>query len=273
MNRDIMKMALAGENLSSLHIVDGHCHMGPWFNYYFPKADVEEMMADADLTGVERICVAPHASISLDYRLGNRIMADAAAKYPDRVLGYVAFDPNRPEEIDEEFEKYYPISQVVGVKIHPSAHAYNINGENYLKVFDRMNELGGICLTHTWEDGGTCCMERCEDVIRQYPGTAFILGHSGGLNRGIHRAVALANRYENAYLDTSGFEFSNVWIEDIMKKVSSAKVIFGSDYPFHDLRGGLSRILLADMDDDTKLDVLGRSFSRLLEKYPKKWRQ
>jgi predicted TIM-barrel fold metal-dependent hydrolase len=134
MKKEILKRALAGEKLSDLHIIDSHCHMGPWYNYYFPKADVDEMIYDADLVGVEKICVAPHASISLDYKLGNRIMAEAAAKYPDRVIGYVAFDPHRPDEIDEEFRRYYSIEQVAGVKIHPSIHSYNINGENYIKV-------------------------------------------------------------------------------------------------------------------------------------------
>ena len=35
------------------------------------------------------------------------------------------------------------------------------------------------------------------------------------------------------------------------------------------MRGGLSRILFADVDDDVKVDILGKNFKALISKYPK----
>ena len=143
-------------------------------------------------------------------------------------------------------------------------------GENYRIVFEKAKKLGGFILTHSWGLGGYNGVDMCEQMIRDYPDVALILGHAGGTNTAVQKAVEIVNKYENAYLDTSGFEYSNVWVESIMEKADNSKVLFGSDYPFHDLRPGLSRILFADLDDNVKIGILGENFKKLIVKYPKK---
>jgi len=76
----------------------------------------------------------------------------------------------------------------------------------------------------------------------------------------------LVNRYDNAFMDTSGFEFSEVSIETIMKKVDNDKVFFGSDIPYLDLKNGISRILFADLSDEVKKKILSGNYLRFLEK-------
>lgn len=269
MKRDILKRALAGDKFTDLHMVDAHCHMSNYYNYYFPKADIEEMVEDADIVGVEKMCIAPHGAISCDYKLGNRQLLEAAEKFPDRVYGLLTLNPHRPEEIDGEFDKYYSVEQFIGVKLHPSLHKAPITGDGYIRVFEKVKRLGGIVLTHTWEGSQNDRIELCEEIIRNYPEIPLILGHSGGMSDGIMKSIKVVNRYENAYLDTSGFEFSNTWIEDIVGKADNSKIFFGSDFPFHDIRGGISRILFADLDDDVKIKILSGNFNEMLSKYPK----
>jgi predicted TIM-barrel fold metal-dependent hydrolase len=270
MKRNILERALAGEKFDDLHIVDAHCHMGTLYNFYFPKADIEEMIQDADILGVEKMCIAPHAAISCDYRFGNRQLLEAINKYPDRVNGLLTCNPNFPEDIDEQFNSYYQVRQFTGVKIHNDLHSYPVNGENCLKIFEKVRLYGGYVLAHTWESSQNDSINMCEEVIRNYPDMAFILGHAGGLADGISKSIKVVNTYENAYLDTSGFEFSNTWIEEIAAKADVTKILFSSDCPFHDLRGGISRVLFADLDDDVKMRMLSGNYRELLLKYPKK---
>jgi len=270
MKRDILKRALAGEKFNDILIVDCHCHMGTWYDYYFPKAGADEMIRDADEMCIDEIYASPHASISGNYLIGNIEAEDAVKKYPGRIFGYLTLNPNRPEEIDCEFEKYYKSPGFPAVKIHPGLHRYPITGNNYHIVFEKVETLGGFILTHSWGTGGYNGVDMCEQMIKEYPNVALVLAHAGGTAEGVQKAIDVVNSYENAYLDTSGFEYSNVWIESIMKKADNSKVLFGSDYPFHDLRPGLSRILFADMDDDIKIAVLGKNFKTLINKYPKK---
>ncbi len=273
MKKDILKRALAGDRFTDLRIVDAHCHMGNYYNFYFSEAGIDEMIHDADILGVDRVCIAPHAAISCNFKLGNRQLLDAVQRYPHRVFGLLTLNPHKPEEIDGEFEKYYAAEQFIGVKIHPGLHNYPVNGENYTKVFDKVKQLGGFVLAHTWEGGATDGINMNEEVIRSYPEIPYILGHSGGTPEGVVNAIRVVNKYENAYLDTSGFEFSNTWIEEIAAKADNTKILFGSDYPFHDLRGGISRILFSDLDDDVKAGILSGNFRNMAAKHPKVTRQ
>ena len=268
--RDILKRALAGDRFDDLKIVDSHCHMGPWYNYYFPQAEVKDMLHDAGLFGIESMCIAPHAAISCDYKLGNKQAAEAVAKHSGRVKGLLTLNPNKLSEVNGEFENYYLDKDFVGVKLHPALHRYSLRSEGCIKVFEKLQEYGGYVLSHTWEGSPDCGIDLCEQLIRQYSGIAFVLGHSGGTREGVLKSIRLVNTYENAYMDTSGFEYSNTWIEDIMCKIDPAKILFGSDCPFHDIRSGISRILFADMDDKIKTEILGENFRRMLLKYPKK---
>lgn len=269
MSKDITKRALAGKKFNDLHIADAHCHMGPWYSYYFPRAEIEEMLHDADTVGIEKLCIAPHASISSDYKLGNVQVSKAMAKYPGRVYAYLAVNGNMPEEIQGEFDQYYKIPGFIGIKIHPSLHKHSIASENYFIAFEKLSSLGGYVLTHTWYDCPYCNMDLCEEAIKAFPKVPFLMAHAGGLSEGVEKAIQLVNKYENAYIDTCGFEFSDTWIEEIASKADNTKILFGSDMPFHDVRGGALRILLADLEDETKKMILGDNFRNMLKKNPK----
>lgn len=266
MKSEIVKRALKGDKFADLDIIDSHCHMGPWYNFYFPEGRIENMLYDAELIGIKTLCIAPHASISCDYRLGNKQVLEATEIYPGSTKALLTLNPNMPEEIGEEFSRYYFKEQFIGVKLHPTLHKYNLTDGNCFKIYDLLKEFGGYLLAHTWEGSSTCSVEMCEEVIRKYPKVPFILAHAGGTKTGVEKTINLVNNYENAYMDTSGFEYSDTWIEEIMEKADVTKVLFGSDCPFHDIRGGVSRILLANLDDDMKKGILGNNFRGMVLK-------
>jgi uncharacterized protein len=266
----ILTKALAAEDFHDLHIVDSHCHMGPWYNYYFSEAGIDSMLQDADKIGVKKLFIAPHAAISCDYRLGNAQAAETAEKHPHRVYGLLVLNPNKPEEIQGEFDTYYFRRNFTGVKLHPTLHRFGLADPGCSRVFDRLREYGGYALCHTWEGNPFCGTAVCESIIRAYPEVAFVLAHSAGTHTGVLNTMRLVNEYENAYMDTSGFEYSDTWIEDIMAVANPSKVLFGSDCPYHDLRGGISRILFSDLDDLVKIRILGENLEAMLKKFPKR---
>jgi uncharacterized protein len=269
MKSEILTRALSGERFDDLDIIDSHCHMGPWYNFYFPEGGIESMLHDAGIMGIKTMCIAPHASISCDYKLGNKQILAVTESYPQATRALLVLNPNMPDEIKDEFDRYYYKEQFIGVKLHPSLHNYSLTSKNCMEVYDRVKEIGGYILAHTWDGSLTCSVEMCEEIIAKYPQVPFILAHSGGTRAGVEKTINLVNSYENAYMDTSGFEFSNTWIEDIIEKADNTKVLFGSDCPFHDIRGGTSRILLADFADEVKKAVLGGNFRKMLLKNKK----
>jgi len=270
MENNITGRALRGEKFNDLHIIDMHCHLREVQEFYFPGGYIEEMIADANLPGIESLCIAPHISLSYDHRDGNRQSVDAVNKFPDRVFAMVMVNPNQPEDITSEIEKYYKIPQFIGVKLHPGSHSYPLSGDKYGAVFECVTRLGGFILTHTWETDGNCNAAECEKVLQRHPGVPLIMAHTLGVPKGIPKALRLANEYENCYIDTSGFEFSNASIEHIMKNVDNSKVFYGSDMPYHDVRSGLSRILLSNLTDEVKIKILSKNYRDMLKKYPKR---
>jgi hypothetical protein len=270
MKRDIVKRALAGENFSDLNIVDAHCHMNQTYGYYFPHAGIEEMMEEAESIGIQNICLFPHEGISYDETTGNENMKKAVEKYPGRVYGLITINPNKPDNIDKEFEKYYAMDNVLGIKLHPSAHNYMVTGKNYKAAFDRVRKMGGIIITHSWQTDPTCSVEMCIEVIREYPDIPFVIAHSGGTREGVIKAAEAVNNYENAYLDTCGVFGSLTSFEEITDMTERSKILYASDFPYHDVRGELCRVLLADINDDIKLDILGNNFRKMVSKSEKR---
>jgi len=271
LKRDIVKRALKGDKFEDLNIVDAHCHLHNLYSFYNPYAGIDEMIQEADRVGVRNICIAPIEGISCDFRLGNKHLKEAMEKYPQRVYGYILINPNFPEQIDEIFEEYYSLKNVLGIKIHPTAHKYSVCGENYRKAFDKVKALGGVVLSHSWQSADSnCVVEACEKIIQAYPEVPFIIGHSGGTCQGVLKAIDVVNKYENAYMDTCGTFFSNMHIEEMAAKAHPARILYASDYPFHDLRIEISDILFADMDDGIKTDILGENFRKMLKINPKR---
>lgn len=271
MKNDIRKRALEGETFEDLNIVDFHCHMGPWYNFYFPKAEIEDMIYDADIVGIDKMCIAPHASLTCDYKLGNRKVKDAVDRFPKRAYAFLVINPNNPEEIKGEFDKYYKKKNFIGVKVHPFLRNYSLTGNNYIDIFDRVNKYGGCILSHSWEEDIKCNTDKCKEIIKSYPNVPFIIGHAAGTNKGVLNTIKLVNKYENAYMDTSGFEQSNIWIEEIVKKADYKKILFGSDMPFHDIRPVISRILFSNIDDSIKKHILSNNYYEMISKHPKKF--
>ncbi|HIE09108.1 MAG TPA: hypothetical protein EYP65_04595 [Armatimonadetes bacterium] len=55
------------------------------------------MLEVMDRCGIDVACVAPHVGIGPDVEWANRLTAEAMRKHPDRIWGYICFDPNAPK--------------------------------------------------------------------------------------------------------------------------------------------------------------------------------
>lgn len=268
MTREILGRALRGDRFEDLRIVDCHCHLGPTSGFYHPRSDIDDLMGHASICGVERLCIAPHVAISCDCGMGNDMAANAASRYPGKALGLLVPNGNRPEDVDAEFARHYHTGRFAGVKVHPGGIQTRLTAPGYLKAFEIVSRDGGYVLSHTWDECPYSAIELCEEVIRAFPGVPFILGHAGGTQAGMDKAAAVVNRYPNAYLDTCGAEYSNTWIEEVARRVDHAKILYGSDAPYHDIRYSLSRILFADLDDGLKARILSENYDRMVSSHP-----
>ena len=264
MSKEITVRALRGDRFDDLDIVDMHCHYRNSYCYYQPQASMEDMVKEEAVLGINTFCVCPVTALECDYKLGNRQSLEFVRKFPDKVYAYVGLNPQYAGEIEGELDKYYGESRFIGVKIHPSGHRAKINCEGYKGVFNAVARRGGFVLTHSWEACPYSNMDLCEQVIAEFPQVNIVLAHTGGTVEGAKKTISLVNRYPNAYLDTCGFDVTEHWINELVERCPEHKILFGTDFPYHDVRYGSTRILFADLEDEVKLRILGGNFRLLM---------
>lgn len=249
------------KDFSTLEFIDGHMHVGKPFNFFSGNYTVESLIKSMDLNGIRLGCISSLHSIGQDATRGNSDIEKLVEAYPGRFIGQFGINPNYPEEVDKILLEMKGKKCFRQVKIHPYLHKYPISGEQFHKAYVYASENGYSILSHTW---GTSDIKDFDKIAEQYPGLNIILGHSGGEIDAIKKAVEIAQKRENIYLDlTISFNYQGL-IEWLSKEVPVERLLFGSDATYNSQSAALGKIIYADIDDQTKICILSLNIKKLL---------
>ena len=107
----------------------------------------------------------------------------------------------------------------------------------------------------------------CIEVVESNPKVSLILAHLGSFAsrdwREHVRAIEVAGRLANLYLDTSSVVFFK-YLEQAAHELAPDKLVFGSDGPLVDSRVELYKIRLLKLPKEKEQLVLGGNILRLL---------
>lgn len=138
---------------------------------------------------------------------------------------------------------------------------------NVLPLVERIAELGGVIMQHTWfKTGGKAgpgesTPSELAELAKQFPQQKFLCAHAGGeWEQGI-RAV---REQSNILIETSGFDATAGFIEMAVRELGADRVVFGSHLPSRSLGTELSKVIAANISEDAKKQILGGNFRRLL---------
>lgn len=258
---NIYEKARKGLALDETTVIDCHCHIGFWYNFHAPRNNAEGMLESMDALGVDTACVTAHSSIGPDYRFGNDIVMDAVQRYPGRFLGYATVNPNYADDMKNELGRCLQVEGMKGIKLHPSMHGCPIDYKNYHTAYETAEEKGYPVLIHVW---GLDDVMKVDKLAGQYPNAKFIMGHAGAEIPAMAYAVDVVARCANAYVDLALSMVYEGNVEWLVREMGSHKVLYGSDMPFFDPRPAFGRVVMADMSDEDKRNVLGLNMKRLL---------
>ncbi|MEG2377608.1 MAG: amidohydrolase family protein, partial [Clostridia bacterium] len=150
---DLRDKVLGGLPLDDFRIIDNHDHIGKWHAFYVPGGGgIDQMVASMDAVGIDQVFVTAHASIGPDFAFGNDIVADAIARYPERVFGYVTVNPNYPD-MKGELQKRFANKGFRGIKLHPDCHSRAIDYAGYAPAYEWADEHRLPVLIHVWGPG------------------------------------------------------------------------------------------------------------------------
>ncbi len=254
---------LSGGPIEGWDIVDAHAHVGPWFNFFTPEPTADSMLRVMDRCGVRLAVVSATHAIAGEVEAGNAEVAAMARQHPGRFAGYAVFNPHLPQSL-ADVERTLDAPGMVGIKIHPDVQGYAVGGPLYAPAFDLAARRGVPILTHTYADSAFSDPLMFEAIAARWPEVSIILGHAGVTGEGHRRAMAVAAKHPNLYLELCGSFTTGLWIRRMVAAAGAERVLYGSDFPFIELRYGLGRVVFAGLDEAELRLVLGGNARRLL---------
>ncbi len=261
---DLREACRLGRALDGETVIDGHAHMGPWYNFHIPENDAAGMIRTMDAVGIDACVSSPHVAIGPEYREGNRQVMAAADEFPGRVIPYVTINPNYPEtEIRDEIAHWHEQGRVKAFKIHPSCHKYKVDGPGYRPMFEYACEHSLPVLSHSWAGDSHAGPSLLSKLAEEMTTVKFIVGHAASSWAMIDEACQEANSHDNVFLDLTGSQLLYMALEEMVSRVGAEKILFGTDIPFIDPRPALGRVLMSGIADDEKRKILGLNAQQL----------
>lgn len=238
---------------SPTKVIDAHAHVGTFGSWANVSSSAGELLGKMDEAGVESAVV---------FGLDNLLVRAAVLKQPKRLVGYVW--PNPHDEgalalVKESVEKW----GFRGIKLHPLVHAFLPTDAEVLPMVEYARKHRIPVAVHSghppfslpWSIG---------ELAELFPEVRIVMlhmGHAHGVY--IKAAIDTAKRYDNIVLETSGVSMHSK-IKEAVERVGEERVVFGSDYPFHDYSVELQKVRVAGLTESQRELVLYRNAKELL---------
>jgi predicted TIM-barrel fold metal-dependent hydrolase len=234
-------------------IIDAHAHVGRFGSWANVSCTAEELLEKMDASDVER---------SVLFGPDNLLVRKAVRRYPERFVGYVWPNPHEKQALPLVVESVKRWG-FRGIKLHPLVHAFLPTDEEVLPIVEFAGKEGIPVAIHSghppfslpWSIG---------ELAELYPEVRIVMLHMGHAH-GVYMQAAIntAKKYDNIILETSGVSMHSK-IKEAVERVGEERVVFGSDYPFHDYSVELQKVEVAGLTENQRELVLRKNAERLL---------
>ena len=242
-------------------VFDVHGHLGRWERKYCRDSTAEQMVERMDQVGVERFAISDILAIGPDYRAGHDRTGEAVAAYPDRLVGYAAYNPNYESAMADEMKRAFEDLGCRGLKFHCGLHDVSTEDPSYRLGFEIAQERSCPILCHGHRGPSP---EFLMDTLAEFPDAKFMYAHlGGGAREGLKPFLELAHARPNFFLDlglSTMFRGVLVWLAS---QVPPTQILYGSDHPLNEFTFQLGRVLHADIPDSLKRIILWDNAARI----------
>ncbi|RKY89098.1 hypothetical protein DRQ09_01935 [candidate division KSB1 bacterium] len=255
-----------GIPIDDVEIIDMHAHLGPYYNMHIPDCSAESMIKNMDLCGIDKAVISPNIGLSSDFVSGNNLMLQTIKSYRQRFYGACIVNGNYPVLSMRELDRCFKLEKdVVIIKLHPALTRCKMNDKRMKPVYRFASEHKLFILVHTWLDEDPYGNQDIfAEVAKEYPDIKWIMGHSGG-PYGSYKAVEIAKKLPNVFLDIAISMRPARQIEFLVKEIGSERIFFGTDNPFLDPRPQIGRVCLADISQKDKENIFSKNARKYIE--------
>ena len=232
---------------------------------FIERNDPASMARLMDKAGVRKLVFASHLSIfSPDYELAaNR---DVVRAYPGHFRAYHGIIA-RYTQIDAFIKNIEENPDVyVGGKYLGDYNGVSADDPMLSPFWEYLSNKKMMVLLHTWGGSEYNGVGPVGNIVREYPGITFILGHS--FHDKWEEGMKLADKYGNIFYELTAAHDDHDIIADLVRNVGSERILFGTDLPWFSTYLGIGSVLAADITDHDRENIFYRNALRLSNNFP-----
>jgi predicted TIM-barrel fold metal-dependent hydrolase len=245
-------------------IIDFHTHVdhAEAYGWFDPP---EKLVPLLDVAGIDRAAIMTYVDLPGGNPQAIELIADAVARYPDRLIGFVRLDPNHRDAARSLLDRAVLELGFKGLKLHPTTTLAHPAAAPTVALMERCAELDVPVLFHCGDDPYTT-PQAIETAAAKVPACTVVLGHMGGYFH-VDDAIAAARRQPNLVLETSAMPYPHK-IADAVREIGARRVVFGSDGPGCNPALEIEKVRMIGLDPVDEGAVLGANAARLLHLDP-----
>jgi len=204
----------------------------------------------------------------------NDYILEAAARYPQRLIGFCAVQPLDSDKAVKELERCARAGARGVGELRPDVQGFDLRDDNVMRpLVKSMVDHDLILLIHASEPighhytgKGAVTPDIIYPFILNYPELKLVCAHWGGGLPFYALMPEVYNAFKNVFFDTAATTF--LYKPEIFRYVTeilgSDKILFGSDSPLLTPKRIIDQVESVNMDREDKNKILGDNAQRLL---------
>ena len=255
-----------------------------WDSYFLPlqnsggqrfESDVNRSQSGIRKSAIERLCVFLHVGLgTADSATEEEIRGNPDSvlaplrQWGDLLIPMMRLNPTDVPGSLDALNRWMRDGPMAGVYFASSNRAsLPCNHRNFDPLVQRIDELGGVIMQHTWfktggkDSVGESTPSELAELAKRFPEIEFVCAHAGGE---WEKGVRAIRAYPNILAETSGFDATAGFIDMAVRELGADRIVFGSHLPSRALGTELSKVLNAEISDDARKKILGANLRRLL---------
>ncbi|PKL76870.1 MAG: hypothetical protein CVV27_08035 [Candidatus Melainabacteria bacterium HGW-Melainabacteria-1] len=244
--------------------LDFHMHLGQSIFGY--GQNLAQLLEQLDQQEIDQAVVIPVQPLSYSLPPQNDFIAQAVARYPDRLIGFGRVDPRQGDGAIAEVRRCVQELGLKGLFLHPWEESCPVNSPWVKALLPTLRDLG-IPLMIAGGHVRVSMASQLADLAREAPDIPIVVTAGGQINISgiaLSEARQLLSEHPNLYLESSGI-YREDFIEDLVPVIGSERMLFGSNAPEYCQALEVLRPRLAHLEPHHKANLLYNTAARLLQ--------
>jgi len=238
-------------------------------------ATADELITSMDKDGVDISVIVNYGWITHEMCVEtNDYILESVARYPKRLIGFCAVQPQSYEAALDEIERCVK-GGIKGVgELRPDIQLFDLGDKEVMEpLIEVMRKHKLILLTHASEPvghdypgKGAITPDMLYPFITSFPDLTIVCAHWGGGLPFYALMPEVKQAMNNVFFDTaaSPYLYNPQVYNQVIQLVGADKILFGSDYPLLAQGRYLKEIDSLDLAEETKSLILSGNAQRLL---------